>query len=304
MAKKPEDRFASAGDLAIAANAGAERPGSGPGRDHPAAQVRTRRCRACRYPRAPRPTDLTRRRRPVAARHHRRRSQGDACRCTAARPTRRASTPPPPAERAAQRADVRRPPPPPGPTTGAPETAFRGYRSRAAAGVCSCSCSARWASGCWSSRMIDVVIGPADHFNSSRRPSPTETTRRTPRTTTPSQRVRVVRFQAAWRCCRAATTTRVSRPCTRRPPARWRRSTAARSSDRRRPGERPVFVVRRSADPGHPLRRRHQAELRAFQGPPGSGAGLADHVALHRRRPHEVEGRIACGTYNNGPDLV
>ena len=38
MAKKPEERFASAGDLAMAANAGADRPRPGPGRHHPAAQ--------------------------------------------------------------------------------------------------------------------------------------------------------------------------------------------------------------------------------------------------------------------------
>jgi serine/threonine-protein kinase len=48
-----------------------------------------------------------------------------------------------------------------------------------------------------------------------------------------------------------------------------------------------------------PLRRRHQGELRAFP-VPGQRHRLADHLAL----PANVEGRIACGTYNNGPDLV
>ena len=36
---------------------------------------------------------------------------------------------------------------------------------------------------------------------------------------------------------------------------------------------------------------------------PGQRHRLADHLALHRY-PRQVEGRIACGTYNNGPDLV
>jgi rhodanese-related sulfurtransferase len=51
-----------------------------------------------------------------------------------------------------------------------------------------------------------------------------------------------------------------------------------------------------------PVRRRHQGELRAF---PCPGSGIDSPTTWHYTdTPANVEGRIACGTYNNGPDLV
>ena len=67
------------------------------------------------------------------------------------------------------------------------------------------------------------------------------------------------------------------------------------------PDERALFVVRRSGTlDGHfDDDDRANSELVQCR----AAARLAHHVALHRNAG-QVEGRIACGTYNDGPDIT
>ena len=301
MAKKPEDRYVSAGDLAIAANDALSE------RDQDQAATILQRSQDATMPGTPipakppgrpihqtpppgRPIHQTP---PPYRRHpHRRRSPRRLTRSQPAGPS-PSIRPPPPTSGPPSGPMWTTAPPPPGPTR--PGNKVPWIPIAAAAGVFVLVLGAL---GIWWLAKPDETSSSGPTSTTSETTEPTETTTRPTRTTTNEQSFDSKLMALLPAGYDNAACQAVHPPST----GAARHGGLWPDIHTRRPCERPLLVVRRPRDPGFPLRRRDQGELGAVP-MPGQRHRLAHHLALHRytrqrRGPHRVR------HVQQRPDLV
>jgi len=279
MAKKPEDRYASAGDLAIAANEALS------ARDQDQAADILQRGQDATMPGIPMP--------PMHP----------------GRPIQQTPppTPPPFAATPAPQPVAFHTPPPSGPpsgpmwTTHPPGPPRKGSKVpwipiAAAAGVFVLVLGAL---GIWFLVKPDETSSSGPTATSTQTSEPTETTRRTPRTTTQAEQSFDSKLMAllpagydnaacdvvAPPATGALATVDCGQASTPGGPANARYS---------------LFADQATLDSSFDVAIKENSEL--FQCP---GSGIDSPTTWHYTdTPDKAEGRIACGTYNNGPDLV
>jgi serine/threonine kinase PknH len=286
MAKKPEERFASAGDLAIAANAALSE------RDQDQAATILQRSQDATMPGTPIP--LLQPGRPI---HQTPPPTPPPYSATpppypASRPV-AFHTPPPPSSGPPSGPMWTAAPPPPGPSRQANKVLW--IPIAAAAGVFVLVLGAL---GIWWLFKPDESTSAGPTTTISETTEPTETTTRAPRTTTNEQS-----FDSKLMALLPAGYD--NDVCqTVHPPATGALATVdcGQASQPGGPADArySLFADQQTLDSHFDVAIKENSEL--FQCP---GSGIDSPTTWHYTdTPAQVEGRIACGTYNNGPDLV